>query len=76
VAPWLDVRDGPCGSGRVSPDQFALALTEVGVIQYRATLASHRQVAFDRDRILLGHVTAAAKHGAERAIKALAKVRE
>lgn len=58
------------------PHVIALALAEVGVIKYRVTLGADRQVAYDRDRVLLGRVTAVAKHSADVALKALAKVHE
>jgi hypothetical protein len=45
------------------PHVISLALAQVRVIVYHATLGADCQVAFDRDRLSLGHITAAANHG-------------
>jgi hypothetical protein len=47
---------------------MSLALAQARVIVYQATLGADRQVAFDRDGLSLGRVTAAAKHGLDVAL--------
>jgi hypothetical protein len=47
---------------------MSLALAQAHVIVYQATLGADRQVAFDRDRLSLGRITAAAKHGLDVAL--------
>jgi hypothetical protein len=48
---------------------MSLALAQTRVIEYRATLGADQQVAFDRNRLSLGRITAVAKHRLDVALR-------